>query len=199
VKPIGYYLRSHRAGEVAAAVIAAAGFGRFWTHQFGTQVDKLPPVLVFCPLACGCAIAASLYEPFGEIERTASGFLWGYRLCLVGTGLLSATTALWLAVGSTAPEVALPLARNLQGFTGMACLATTWLGPRLAWLPILVFSMIMYLSDASRAPNQLPNVLWAWPLARYDNLTSWGLCCCFVVGTALAVVLGPRATPDDQD
>ena len=187
-----FYLRCRSIWHifVGCAVLVVVAFA--WVSQAGSTWEATAFVRLFIPLMSAVIGVTLLYEPFGDLERTATPCFERY-----GAGALTALTLIQATVLVACFEdtvLSAVLVRNLAAMTGMAVCIAAFLDPRQAWIVLLPFWIFVFLLDQSTYPNQMPGVIWAWPLA--DVSSGWAWVCAgawIALGVIVFVVLGTKS------
>ncbi len=185
------HLRSRTVGWAALALIAIGGLTGLWLSQLEQPGTALRLLLVVMPLAVAVVIGASLRNPFGELEASAS-----YPVPLLRLGHLAGLLALSImALGvsvrvGAAAGIEGQVLRNLAGFAGLALLSVPVLGSRLSWIVPLACGVLAFWMGAS-VPGEA--VWWAWPLQPGDDRVALGTALLLLaIGLAGAVLAGAR-------
>ena len=190
------YLRARLAGLAAAGLVGVAAATWF---LLGLSDDRplIKLILIVLPLAPAAVIGASLRSPFGETEVTASRPLPPLRLGHLA-GLL-AVAALALAAANTAApgeDFGWLLVRNGAGYAGLALVGGRLVGAAASWVVPVAYGMFVVVAPLARALDR--ESPWLWPLhppvERPATLIALAL---LLAGLAIAVVFGPRNTPDE--
>lgn len=136
--------------------------------------DATAILRTFPPLLTACGLVSLLSPPFGAIERTANPAPWRLRFKL--TLALSAIFIAVLMIVPTHAEAKILAIRNLMAFLGVAWCVSRAIRPTLTWLVLLPLWTFIFMWESSYHPERWPNVLFAWPLSRIDNIASNILC-----------------------
>lgn len=187
-----FYLRCRSIWHIFAgcAILVVVAFA--WVIQAGSTWEATAFVRLFIPLMLAVIGVTLLYQPFGDLERTATRYFERYgAMSLVVLTLIQAA-ALLACFGAS--DLSTAMVRNLAAMTGMAVCIATFLDPRQVWTVLLPFWIFLFLLDQSRYPNELPRVIWAWPLASVSS--GWAWVCAGVwiaMGVILFVLLGIKS------
>jgi len=193
------YLQSHRAVELFAIILLGVAFSRWRRNSADLGFEHLNgtvpyPVIFLFPLVVSMATVAALRDPFGELEPTLSLHPWLWRALLVSTSLSLAVGLFSVGLYDQVKTVEF-IVRNLIGMTGAGCLCALAIGPGLAWMPVTIAFMVMYLAsaNASFTSPSFPDVLWQWPLLFPFTFSSWIVALVLGTGIPLYCWKGSRA------
>lgn len=181
---IWLFLRTRLAGRAAFGVLAVAGGALAWDDLVSADQELLLAAATLFPLAAATLVGVTTHSPFGELERTASRPLGGFRFGqLAGLSLVAVTFLTLASWGWPGAGEDWILARNLGGFVGMALLSAAVAGARFAWVGPLAFGMATFFvninsDDASR---------WAWNTQPSDDWLSLVIALALLVAGLVAV------------
>ena len=147
-------------------------------------------------------IAVTAHSPFGEPERAT-----GRRLAVLRAGLVLALCGAAIGIFALGAAAAysprsgvylaggmLPVARNVQGMTGIGLLFCLVTGAQIAWIGPLAFTAISQFA-------LIANYSWplAWPDRPPDDRGGWiAAMTVFAIGLAAFTVNGPRVRPSGE-
>lgn len=191
------YARSRALPLTITALTTTALLAVWAAHTLDSYLDpdRRIPVVALAPLVASAVIGTSLHTPSDELDRTAVRPWWRRRLTHLLCLTLLAAALLPLAVLTSTQTFGPPaMIRNVLGCTGLTAGAAALLGARLSWLPAFAYVSAMYLGVSGIQGDSLP--LWAWLLEPTTGGAAWTpAAALFVLGNALYVIRGARATP----
>ena len=169
------YARSRGMPMAVVGALALCGLGA-WAGQWLAARPDLDdttarvPVVVALAVAVAVAIASTLYSCADEVERTTPRRWAIWRGVHASGGAVLGLTLL-APVLPAATYGQTSLLRNLAGLLGLALLAATVVGPRLAWALPLGYAATVYLSAGGLRTDD-GRAVWAFVLQEQGSFTA---------------------------
>ena len=189
------YARSRGMPLALVGVLALCGLGAWAGVWLAARPDlddttARVPVVVALAVAVAVMIASTLHSGADEIERTTPRRWAAWRGIHAGGGALLGL-ALLTPVLPAATYGQASLLRNTAGLLGLALLAATAVGPRLAWVLPLGYPATVYLSAGGlRTDHGRPT--WAFMLQQQGSVTAFGTALLLLSGGVLMWSISAR-------